>query len=73
MVSPYNVIPKMVKIELMVKIRNLKDLLHQMIQMEEYELCGQLREIIKRREEELKKLDIDNTNSENESEGRGKE
>ena len=63
----------MVKIDLMVKIRNLKGLLSQMIQMEEYELCGQLREIIKRREEELIKLDMINTNSENESKGRDKE
>lgn len=62
------------KIELMVRIRNLKDLKREMIRIEEYELCGQLMEIIRRREEELKKLDmIDNTNSENESEGRGKE
>ena len=57
----------------MVKIRNLKGLLSQMIQMEEYELCGQLREIIKRREEELMKLDGNTDNSENESKGRGKE
>jgi hypothetical protein len=34
--------------------------------MEEYELCGQLREIIRRREEELKKLDMNTTNSDNE-------
>ena len=62
----------MVRIDLMVKIRNLKGLLSQMIQLEEYELCGQLREIIKRREEELIKLDMINTNSENESKGRVK-
>lgn len=71
MVSSDNDIKKMVvRIELMVRIRNLKDLLQQMIRMEEYELCGQLREIIKRKEEEL---DILNTNSENESKGRVKE
>jgi protein-arginine kinase activator protein McsA len=52
------------RIELMVKIRNLKDLLAQMIRIEEYELCGQLRDIIRRREEELTKLDTDTTNSE---------
>lgn len=53
------------KIDLMIRIRNLKELLSQMIGMEEYELCGQLREIIRRRENELKELDI-NTNSDNE-------
>lgn len=74
MVSSYNVISKMVtRIELMVRIRNLKDLKREMIRIEEYELCGQLMEIIRRREEELMKLDENNTNSENESEGRGKE
>jgi protein-arginine kinase activator protein McsA len=44
-------------IELKVRIRNLKDLLQNMIRIEEYELCGQLREIIRRREEELKELE----------------
>jgi len=58
------------RIELMVRIRNLKDLLQQMIRMEEYELCGQLREIIRKRESELDEI---NTNSENESKGRVKE
>jgi protein-arginine kinase activator protein McsA len=67
MVSSDNDIKKMVaRVELMVRIRNLKDLLQQMIRMEEYELCGQLREIIKRREEELMKLDMNTNNSENE-------
>jgi len=61
------------KIELMVRIRNLKDLKREMIRIEEYELCGQLMEIIRRREEELMKLDMIDTNSENESKGRGKE
>ena len=61
------------RIELMVRIRNLKDLKREMIRIEEYELCGQLMEIIRRREEELKKLDENTNNSENESEGRGKE
>jgi len=61
------------KIELMVRIRNLKDLKREMIRIEEYELCGQLMEIIKRREEELMKLDENTDNSENESKGRGKE
>ena len=60
----------MVRIDLMVKIRNLKGLLSQMIGLEEYELCGQLREIIKRREEELIELDMININ---ESKGRDKE
>jgi protein-arginine kinase activator protein McsA len=65
LVSLYNGNKKMVRrIELMVKIRNLKDLLAQMIRIEEYELCGQLRDIIRRREEELTKLDTDTTNSE---------
>jgi protein-arginine kinase activator protein McsA len=44
-------------IELKVKIRNLKDLLRDMIRIEEYELCGQLRDIIGRRERELKELE----------------
>ena len=44
-----------------------------MIRIEEYELCGQLMEIIKRRENELKELDMNTDNSENESKGRGKE
>ena len=57
----------------MVRIRNLKDLKREMIRIEEYELCGQLMEIIRRREEELMKLDGIDTNSENESKGRGKE
>ena len=61
------------RIELMVRIRNLKDLKREMIRIEEYELCGQLMEIIKRREEELMKLDGNTDNSENESKGRGKE
>jgi hypothetical protein len=61
------------KIELMVRIRNLKDLKREMIRIEEYELCGQLMEIIRRREEELMKLDGNTDNSENESKGRGKE
>ena len=61
------------KIELMVRIRNLKDLKREMIRIEEYELCGQLMEIIRRREEELMKLDENTDNSENESKGRGKE
>lgn len=67
MVDICNDSKKMVtKIELMIRIRNLKELLSQMIGMEEYELCGQLREIIRRREEELKKLDMNTTNSDNE-------
>ena len=57
----------------MVRIRNLKDLKREMIRIEEYELCGQLMEIIKRREEELMKLDENTDNSEDESKGRGKE
>jgi len=57
----------------MVRIRNLKDLKREMIRIEEYELCGQLMEIIRRREEELMKLDGNTDNSENESKGRGKE
>ena len=61
------------KIELMVRIRNLKDLKREMIRIEEYELCGQLMEIIRRREEELMKLDENTDNSDNESKGRGKE
>lgn len=61
------------RIELMVRIRNLKDLKREMIRIEEYELCGQLMEIIRRREEELMKLDENTDNSENESKGRGKE
>jgi len=61
------------RIELMVRIRNLKDLKREMIRIEEYELCGQLMEIIRRREEELMKLDMNTDNSENESKGRGKE
>jgi hypothetical protein len=61
------------RIELMVRIRNLKDLKREMIRIEEYELCGQLMEIIRRREEELMKLDGIDTNSDNESKGRGKE
>ena len=61
------------RVELMVRIRNLKDLKREMIRIEEYELCGQLMEIIRRREEELMKLDMNMDNSENESEGRGKE
>lgn len=61
------------RIELMVRIRNLKDLKREMIRIEEYELCGQLMEIIRRREEELMKLDGIDTNSEDESKGRGKE
>lgn len=61
------------RIELMVRIRNLKDLKREMIRIEEYELCGQLMEIIRRREEELMKLDGNTDNSENESKGRGKE
>ena len=66
MVDICNDSSKMVtKIDLMIRIRNLKELLSQMIGMEEYELCGQLREIIRRRENELKELDI-NTNSDNE-------
>ena len=40
-------------IELKVRIRNLKDLLRDMIRIEEYELCGQLRDIIGRLEGEL--------------------
>jgi protein-arginine kinase activator protein McsA len=44
-------------IGLKVKIRNLKDLLRDMIRIEEYELCGQLRDIIGRRERELKELE----------------
>ena len=44
-------------IELKVRIRNLKDLLRDMIRIEEYELCGQLRDIIGRREMELKELE----------------
>jgi hypothetical protein len=60
-------------IELKVRIRNLKDLKREMIRIEEYELCGQLMEIIKRREEELMKLDENTDNSEDESKGRGKE
>jgi protein-arginine kinase activator protein McsA len=67
MVDICNDSKKMVtRIELMIRIRNLKELLSQMIGMEEYELCGQLREIIRRREGELKKLDINTTNSDNE-------
>lgn len=42
-------------IRLKVRLRNLKELLHTMIGMEEYELCGQLKEIIKRLEGELEK------------------
>jgi len=41
-------------IELKVRIRNLKELLSDMIRIEEYELCGQLRDIIGRLEGELK-------------------
>jgi protein-arginine kinase activator protein McsA len=44
-------------IGLKVRIRNLKDLLRDMIRIEEYELCGQLRDIIGRRERELKELE----------------
>jgi protein-arginine kinase activator protein McsA len=40
-------------IGLKVRIRNLKDLLRDMIRIEEYELCGQLRDIIGRLEREL--------------------
>ena len=46
-------------IELKVRIRNLKDLLRDMIRIEEYELCGQLRDIIGKLEVELKMITND--------------
>lgn len=52
------------RIELMVRIRNLKGLLKDMIEMEEYELCGKIRDIIWRKEKELIKLDRNSNNSE---------